>query len=187
MQANISKVWPSDLNPESREGRKYLKDRLIEFAIIANSAGTVTGLRSFYKSIPNQDIREQVLKWLEQYTPIRRSIVNARDLTFLVPKELKGTCNLDNAALTPWYSVLPTDNQQAKPPTQARQQKDGQRQLSDRQFKRKQLITAIDRFLTDPTESTKRKLIGAINSVPMEKSRRGGSVFLQGGATGLKK
>ncbi|CAB4920759.1 unannotated protein [freshwater metagenome] len=172
-------------NLATSEGRKYIHERLINFARAANTNGKCAGLAEFIRNVPDTKVIEQIHKWIKLYTPIRID-PSGNDLLFIVPTKLKGTYDFASGSLNPYYSIELVSI--AIRPKLSNSMKIDlviapKTQLNDTQFKKKNIKLALDKFFDDPCSSNKQRLIELIEDVPMTKARRG-SIFVQGGSPG---
>lgn len=167
--------------PSNNTERRALHDRLIRYADAANRTGRTRGVAALVRSIEDPGLRQQVMRWLEKYTPLRRIPGGTRpDLTFYcVPKSLAGM-DLGPARLNPYWSEAgPSGHVPTIVP--ANLKTGGQ---SEKDFGVVRLRRAFDAYLRDRDPQSRATLIRVIEEVDLTPPHRR-SPFLQGGAPSL--
>lgn len=167
--------------PKTTSERKELHDRLYQFAVSAVRDGTTKGLKRFVEQFDAQ-FQEQLLSWLEKYTPVRKRFRGSEgEWHFMSPAALRTNYDLAGARLNPYYSMEPAWQAPKPQVTVLTTPKHSDYQLSDRQLATKALKLALNEFIDEGTREAKAKLLCKINEFPSKNESARGSPFWQGG------
>ena len=171
--------------PETSEERKALHEILLKFAGNAVRNGTTKGLGHLVCNFENPKFRDQLIRWLETYTPIRRETCSMPEhIRFLVPKELRVNYDLGGARLNPYY-CMETKNTEKYSKFKVELITYEAAQLSQNEFERKILKRALEKFLIEGSIEARKRLIELVDSYEAFKKNFNARRFVQGGAPGL--
>lgn len=174
--------------PDSPEKRKQVKDELITFVKSAIKNKSTKGLLNYIRTFKNPVIEAQIIEWLHLYTPVRLCSNKIGDEFFRVIDTVKSDFDLGPAHLNPYYSVNVSPTKKHSPTKKefvnTVTTKYG---LSDREFDKKVIQSALSRFLAEPTQKNKNILIEKINKFSNEAYLRTGSPTVSGGLPSLGK
>lgn len=169
--------------PNSHDERKALHEQLLKFATIAAHNGTTKGLAKLVFSFDDSDFRSHLMAWLEKFTPVRWRRTSDGYWESFTPN-WEGY-DLGGARLNPYYTFQPIKS--SKPVSEVLPQRRGSStvQLSDREFERKTLRLALEKFLSEGSVEARENLLQLIAKYETAGGRRSGQAFVQGGAPGL--
>lgn len=172
--------------PETTRERDALHQELLHFARRATYQGTTKGLARLVSAYQDQAFTDLLIRWLEEYTPIRKQRNEFNALTFLVPIDIRENYDLAGARLNPYYSM--ETKEELPKATIIPSANLAVHQLSDRELMVKILRQALRTFINEGSADARRHLIDLIQKFPMKNESVGRkSPFLQGGAPGLGK
>ncbi len=174
-----------DKTPKTAEERKEVTKQLINFAKIAIHTKQTKGIFNYIKGFNNSHIEAQIIQWFSLYTPIRLFRNKMGDEFFRVLDTVQSDYDLGPAHLNPYYSI----EVKVKPiiypaPKVAAPRKYG---LSDREFNKKIIQSALSKFLSDPSNKNKNSLIEKIHQFSNESSQKKGNPTVSGGLPSLGK
>ena len=131
--------------------------------------------------------------WLTTYSPIR-VFKEGKRLGLRVFPEFNRLGLLADGKSNPFYSIPDANIEVDGSKERAAQQRQdlgvfnvGYQPGSELEYHKKRVKLFVNQFFSDRTVENREKLIEAINGIPIGVVRRGGEVFLQGGAAGLKR
>ena len=183
-------------HPMSPQGMEYFKKMLELINKRAVKTGTMQGVFKFVNSVQDKKSKALMLTWLDTYSPIRARVTKSGQEEWLLIRDYRARCNLVDGITNPFY--LLTEKPRKLHRGQARTGENAIFKAEDLMsvdsparteldLQKKLVKTSVNRFLSDRSVENRLKLIAAINAIPLGDSLKGGQVFLQGGAVGLKR
>jgi len=183
-------------HPMSPQGMEYFKKMLELINKRAVKIGTMQGVFKFLNSVQDKKSKALMLTWLDTYSPIRARVTKSGQEEWLLMRDFRPKCNLVDGTTNPFYLLT------EKPRKLHRGQvTNGENPIAQAEdlmsvasparteldLQKKLVKTSVNRFLCDRSVENRKKLIAAINAIPLGDAVRGGQVFLQGGAVGSKR
>ena len=171
--------------PGTHEERKLLHERLLIFASLAVRTGTTKGLGRLIGEFDDIDFQNHLIFWIEKYTPIKKGVnTDNKHLWFLVPKGLREGYDLGGARLNPYYTIEKIKSDEHTEVKVSRLTA-GTVQLTDKEFERKHIRLALEKFFIEGSIETRQRLFELITTYGSIGNHFRGSLFAQGGAPGL--
>ena len=169
--------------PETPEARATLQRALIEYATKAVRDGTTKGLAKFLLSYQDEAFRNLLINWLIEYTPIRIPRNPTNHLVLCARDNLRKNYDLAGARLNNYWTMeTPVQRPTVTtcPPAKA-----SSNQLSEREFLKKTIKSALDTFLKESTDQSKQNLIQLITDFESRGKSSRQSPFVSGGLPSL--
>jgi hypothetical protein len=170
----------------TKEGRDFIHEKLKALASTAHHQRRSKGIGSFIKSIKDPKVVNAINLWIEKYTSI---CIERRDtgVHYMPPYATTPIKDLAAGFMNPYYSIELVSSYDIKSRTVQSLEKGRKTQLSDTQFKQKDLKLALSNFIDDPSITMRDRLITLINEFPLVKGAGRGSILIQGGKVGSKR
>lgn len=183
-------------HPMSPQGMEYFKKMLELINRRAVKVGTMQGVFKFLNGVQDKKSKALMLTWLDTYSPIRARVTKSGQEEWMLIRDYRPKCNLVDGITNPFY--LLTEKPRKLHRGQVKNGEDAVTDVEDLMsiesparteldLQKKLVKTSVNRFLSDRSVENRKKLIAAINAIPLGDAVRGGQLFLQGGAVGSKR
>jgi len=171
--------------PSTQEQRKSVQTYLVDVCRSVMHGGKAKGLSKFIRSMNDTYTESQINSWLRMYSPIEVRFENDHR-THYYPKQSASTSfDLTSANLDPYYSITPSPLHSGTVKIVDISKHSQKHNLSDREFQKKIIRTALEEALKDPSDLAKNKVISLLQI--FDKAIRRGSPTVSGGLPGLGK